>query len=450
MSDRRAIVLVFAAALALCVLVTKSHVLSWNDGSRFATVDALTAAHTFAIDGSPYARDLGDKIRFGGHFYSDKPPLLALLGTGVALALAPLGVTLRATPGTAVYLITLLTVGVWFGIGCAYAYAFQRLLGATRRTAFAVAALTGTATLALTYAIVFANHVPAGAAALAGCYHAVRARGGAAVHAALAGFFFALAYAFDASTIIFVVAALVLLWDAPLRTFALAVAAALPILAAQLAYNVAISGSVLPTAFNAEVWSDPSLPMHTWAPRIWQVYTPAQYAAFIVSLLVGSRGLLLYTPLVAIAGHGFLFLARSRGQGARIALAVTATTVIYFFAIVFLQNDAEAAHFGERRFVDLFFVIGIGLGPALTALRVGLGRAIVRVAAALSIAIAALGTTAPFAGTPGESGLVFASAEFAALARRAPIQAVLDIILVVVVIALVDKIVIGAQTPDPA
>ena len=127
--DRRHLLFVFVAALALCALVTKSHVLGWNDGSRVATVDALTAARTFQIDGSPYAAGLGDEIRFRGRTYSDKPPLLSVLGAGVAAALAPAGITLRRTPGTAIYLVTLFTVGVWFAIGCTYAFAFQRLLG---------------------------------------------------------------------------------------------------------------------------------------------------------------------------------------------------------------------------------------------------------------------------------------------------------------------------------
>jgi len=35
----------------------------WNDASRFATVDALVADHSFAIDGSGYAAATGDKIR---------------------------------------------------------------------------------------------------------------------------------------------------------------------------------------------------------------------------------------------------------------------------------------------------------------------------------------------------------------------------------------------------
>src|SRR5665213_987837 len=153
-TDRRVVALLFLIALAVCALVTKPRVVSWNDGSRIATVDALTADGTFRIDGSPFAVGLGDKIRFHGATYSDKPPLLALCAAAVALAVAPAGVSLRHTPGTAIYLVTLFTVGVWFAVGCCCAYAFARYLGLARNVAVAVAALTGVGTLALPYATV--------------------------------------------------------------------------------------------------------------------------------------------------------------------------------------------------------------------------------------------------------------------------------------------------------
>src|SRR5665213_2377956 len=200
-TDRRVVALLFLIALAVCALVTKPRVVSWNDGSRIATVDALTADGTFRIDGSPFAVGLGDKIRFHGATYSDKPPLLALCAAAVALAVAPAGVSLRHTPGTAIYLVTLFTVGVWFAVGCCCAYAFARYLGLARNVAVA----------------------------LAGCFSAVRARDGARWAAPLAGLFFALAYAFDAAGILLALAGAIVLWGAPLRTWLAALAAGLPV-----------------------------------------------------------------------------------------------------------------------------------------------------------------------------------------------------------------------------
>ena len=109
--DRRITIAVFVVAFALCALLTKTHVTSWNDGSRIATVDALTANKTFVIDGSPFAVNLGDKILFHGRHYSDKPPLLAVEGAAVAFVLAPFGITFEHQRPLTIYLVTLLTVG---------------------------------------------------------------------------------------------------------------------------------------------------------------------------------------------------------------------------------------------------------------------------------------------------------------------------------------------------
>jgi hypothetical protein len=449
--EKRALVYVFAFAFALCALLTRNHVVSWNDGSRIATIDALTADHTFAIEGSPYAANMGDKIRFRGHTYSDKPPLLSVLGAAVAECLAPAGITLRRTPGTAIYLITLLTVGVSFAIACAYAYAFGRRLRFSRRLAAAVAALSGVGTLALPYATVLTNHVPCGAAALAACYHLERARdGGGKVHTAVAGLCLGLAYAIDAAAVTVAIAAAVLLWGRPLRDWLLCAAAGVPIVVLQMAYNVEISGSIMPTLFNAAVWNDPSLPQQSWAAKIFAVYSVRDYFDFTVNLLVGGKGLFSYTPLMFVAAYGFAIMLRAGGRSRRLAIAILATTLVYFLSIVIFINDTVAGHFGERRYVDLIFLLCIALGPALMAIRGATARLAVQVAVVASVAIAALGTVAPFGGAPGEAGFVYGTAEFVALVHRAPVQAALDVLLLFVLLAGVLRLVPFGAALQPA
>ncbi len=341
--DRRTTIVIFLVALAFCAALTKSHVTSWSDQSRVATVDALTSRGTFVITGSPYAQNLGDEITFRGRTYSDKPPLLSLLATAVVLAAAPFGVSLQHTPATAIYLMTLLTVGVWFAIGCAYAYAFARMLGFERRIAAAVAALTGVATLTLPYAIVLTNHVPCGAAGLAGCYHLVRARDGRAVHAALAGLFFALAYAFDAAGILLAVAGAVLLWGQPARRWLIAVAAGLPVVALQMAYNVHVSGSVLPTAFTGSVWTTAPIPPGATEPQPFALHSAADYAQSVLHVLVGGKGLLSYTPLVLVAAYGLAVMWRTGGVMRRLATAIVAATVLFVVTIVTLADPRRAS-----------------------------------------------------------------------------------------------------------
>lgn len=431
------LVCVFGLALLVCAGVTKRHPTSWNDISRWATVDALVSDRTFAIDGSPFAAATGDKIRARGRTFSDKPPLLALSGAGVAEVVQPLGISLRRTPAIAIFLITLLTVGVWYALGCTYAYAFQRRLGFSERRSAAVAAAMGLGTLVLPYATVLVNHVPAGAAGLAGCYHLLferdRARG-----PLLGGMFLALAYAFDPAAVVFGVAAVVLLAGAGARRVALFAIAALPIVALQIAYNVEVTGSALPPIFNGAVWADkslpeyipPSTPMVAW-------YTPGDYARFAFDLLLGNKGLFTFTPLAAVCAYGVVVMWKKDARLRRLALAIAATALTLFVLILFFQNDEGSRNFGERRYVDVFFLACTSLGVAFGAVRGALAAMAVRCAVAASVVITGLGVIEPFGGQPGQDGITFAARDIATIAHRNLGQAIEDIVAIAIVALLV-------------
>jgi hypothetical protein len=448
--ERRRIAIVFCAALALCALVTKPHTLSWNDRSRLATIDALVSAHTFAIESSAFAAGTSDKYRYGGHTYSDKPPALALEGAGAAEVLAPFGITLARTPDRAVYLITLLTVGVWFALACAYAYAFQLLLGLGSHRAAFVACVTGVGTLALPYATVLANHVPSGGAALAGVYHLVRARAGRSgvLHALLAGAFFALAYAFDASAAVFGLAAVILLWGSAPRLWIACAVACAPVIAAQLAFNAHVSNGFGPPALNQSSWNDPASPFYRGADQSAFLFTsPLDYARYAVYLLIGDKGLISYTPLTLVCAYGLVRMWRGPAPQPRLAAALLVTSVAYFALMVAFTNDYGALNYGERRYVDLFFVLCVALGPALAAMPSGLPSVAARIAVVASVAIAALGVVAPFGEVSGVPGYAFAPAEFGRLAHRAPFQASIDVVVLAVMILLVLRFWSSAAAP---
>ncbi len=429
------LVVVFVAAFVVCALLTKTHVISWNDGSRFATVESLVDQHTVAIDDSPFLPIIGDWYRYQGKTYSDKPPLLAASGAAVGFVVAPLGITFERYRGLTIYLVTLFTVGAWFATGCCYVYLFGRLLGYERRRAYGIAALSGLATLSLPYATVLSNHVPCGAAALAACYHAVRARSSAR-DAALTGLFGALAYAFDPTAVIFVAPLALLMFGAGPRRWIVAIAASIPLLAAQLAYTAGVSGSIIPPAENRSLWMDPTLPLYA---TMWAAYatpTPSEDVRNLVNLLVGGKGLFVYTPLMLIVVSGLRVMFRTGDLSRRLAAAIVLTFVTLFVLLLVFQNDATAPNFGERRYVDVFWLLSIALGPALAQLRTLAQRRIVAVLIGLSILIAMLGVLAPFGGLAGESGFIFAFAAFSELAHRSWVQAALDVVLAVAAIVL--------------
>lgn len=450
--ERRAAALVFFFAFAVCALLTKPHALSWNDLSRLATVDSLVSRGTFAIDGSTFAAQTYDKYRYGGRTYSDKPPALALQGAAVAEIVRPLGITLERTPHTAIYLITLFTVGFWFALGSAYAYAFQRLLGFTRVWAALAAGLTGMATLALPYATVLANHVPAGAAALAGVYHLVRGRT-SVVNAAIGGLFLTLAYAFDASQVVFAIAAIALLWGAPARTWIVFGLACIPVVAAQLAFNGSVSSGLGPPAINQATWADPSSPFHRADQTLLPFSSTGDYFRYAAYLLIGDKGLIVYTPLTLVCAYGFARMCAGSAEMRRIAVAVVSTFVLYFILMVAFTNDYGSLNYGERRYVDLFFVVFVALGPARAALADS-ANAVARIAMQLSIALAMLGVLAPFGEPRHESGIAFVLREFNRLAQHAPAQALIDAAAALLIIYAASRFWSSAPVPkydsDPA
>ncbi len=419
--------LVFVVGLLLCALITKPYVSSWNDASRLAMIDALVTHQTAAIDDSPYAAQTRDTIHFQGRTYSDKPPLLALEGAAVAIELNHAGITLQHDPRTSIYFITLLSVGIWYGIGCVYAYLFQRLLGFDRLQSISVTVLTGTGTLVLPYAAVLTNHVPCGAAFLAGAYHLYRARA-EVWHAIPAGMLFGLACLFDASALTFTVFGVFLLRRSSPRCWLLATAAFLPCLALEALYNFTISGSVVPPALNPAFWSDPSLswqsPPSGWAARL------SSYAACALAISIGSKGVVTYTPLVLVCAYGAVQMWRAGGALRELTGAMTSTLVLYVGLIVVLQAvDVSAQNYGERRYANVLPVVAIALGPAFGALPRGWPLVGARLLAVASIVMSWLGVVAPFGGKPGEPGVIFASSAFVRLAQRAPMACVLDLVL---------------------
>ncbi len=428
--------IIFLAALLLCALLTKPHAVSWNDASRLATIEALVTRHTFAIDGTAFSKITKDKYRYGGHTFSDKPPLPALQGAIVAAIAQPLGAPLAPNGGLAIYLVTLFTVGVWFAIGITYVYLLQQLLGVPAQTAAFAAALAGLGTLVLPYATVLANHVPAGAAILAAIYHLARGRDGARLHLVAAGAFASIAYAFDAAACVIAIAAAMLLPVARWDRWAIFALTCAPLVALQLLFNEYTGGTFGPPAMNAASWSDPASPFHY---RFHESLLPfphlADFARYAVYVTVGGKGLIVYTPLVVLCVAGLALLVREGGMQRRVALAIIAMSTVYVLLTIVFTNDFGAQNYGERRYVDILFALCVGLGPVLRSLRLHWQQWVARAIAIASIVIAALGTLAPFGGRVGQSGFGVAWAALLELMHRAPLQAALDVVALIVVLA---------------
>lgn len=164
------------AALTLVALLPFVHARVFeagNDASRFATVETLVDQGTGSIDQSRYHWTV-DRVAIGGHDYSNKPPLLALLGAGAYWMLQHgAGLSFATDEPAVVWSLTFL----FAALPCALlAGLFDRSLrrlwgphGVDRRALGLVTAALAAGTILTSFATTFSNHVIAAALLFAGC-----------------------------------------------------------------------------------------------------------------------------------------------------------------------------------------------------------------------------------------------------------------------------------------
>jgi hypothetical protein len=174
--------IVFAATLLLLALLTHDRVfMSGNDASRLATIEALADQGQANIDDSRYAWTV-DRVTIEGRDYSNKPPLLGIVGAGVYLITRPLlGLGFDAAESRTVYLLTLLLVGL---ATAALAARFHRALGAyselTAAARLMITAALAAGTILTSFSTTLNNHPLAALLLFAACLAACSGKGLAA------------------------------------------------------------------------------------------------------------------------------------------------------------------------------------------------------------------------------------------------------------------------------
>jgi hypothetical protein len=144
---------VLLGAVAVACLSTWPYVVGPNDGSRMATVECLVDQHTLVIEDSwfePYC----DKLLINGRYYSDKPPVPAILMAGEYQVLQWVFGLRLGDKDQHVLLMYLLTLG---SSGAAYVaavwcvYRTAGVLGLSTIWRIVLTVVFGQATVALVY-----------------------------------------------------------------------------------------------------------------------------------------------------------------------------------------------------------------------------------------------------------------------------------------------------------
>src|SRR3954463_12653387 len=129
-----------------------------DEAARLATVQAMVEQRTLTL---PRGK-LPDTqlVRRSNQYYSDQPPVFAVILSGAYWVMMRLGITLDQTPSLAAYLLTLIGTTVPVAWTAALVYRMSRIFELPRpwRAGLATASVFGTGLLS--YATVLNAHAP--------------------------------------------------------------------------------------------------------------------------------------------------------------------------------------------------------------------------------------------------------------------------------------------------
>ena len=347
----------------LCIIGTKSVPASWNDMSRIAAVEALVEQKTWVIDETYWGAQTKDKVFLNGKFYSEKMPLLSLLGAGVY---APLYASGRgslapdcATSGKlcGYYWVTLILIGLPASAMIWLFYHFAQRFGISIQSAIVATFALGLATTILPYSLVFNHHLPAAVCLFASFYLLVSARENqkrARLYLGGAGILLSSAVMFEPQSAImamglFVVAALRVRWQ-----IILVIAGALLPLLVTFWLDYQIARTFLPPYMIPGGYAYPG---SEWADTIGGLGTPDDVPQYGFKMLLGAQGLYAYNPLLLFALGGLFLVARKSKHPLRIEAVSLGTGL----AVLTYYLVTQTGNFGGEAYSVRFFVHTIPL-----------------------------------------------------------------------------------------
>jgi hypothetical protein len=129
------------------------------DDSIFVKVPPQDELNPYSLE-LPSLGGTMDKMFIGGHFYSDKPPVLTLYMAAIYWAAQKLtGLTAAHDPHVFVYLLTVTSSGLAYVVGVLCIWFLALRLGLSENAAFLATLSFGLATIAPVYARGVNNHI---------------------------------------------------------------------------------------------------------------------------------------------------------------------------------------------------------------------------------------------------------------------------------------------------
>jgi hypothetical protein len=347
-----------AAFLFACLQMTKTVPDSWNEMSRVAAIESFVERGTWAIDQSPWMAKIGDRAFIRGRFYSDKMPLLNLLGAGVyAVMHWGWGATLAPTCGQsgvpcAYYGLTLILIGL---PGVALVWLFFRFLLKQQVTVWTAAAATAAlafGSMVWPYSLVINHHLPS-ATALFASFYLLK------IHPNPLGWFFAglfaaLAVSFDFVSVIMCAGLLALAVGSGRHCAMYFGSGALVPLLITGVLDYQITGTLLPPYLVRGAYVFPG---SRFADTPGGVSPPANLPQYAFNMLLGNHGLYAFAPILFFGLAGTVMVAVNKTHPLRREAICIASS--YLAATVYLVT--QTANLGGAAYGVRFYLHAVPL-----------------------------------------------------------------------------------------
>jgi hypothetical protein len=379
--DRPAAVWVLAAAaFVIAACGARPCAGSWNDGSRLAAVDSLIERGTLVIDDSvfvapppellergtpPYppgnsANRTGtcDRLYINGHFYSDKPAVIAVLMAGAYEPLMWLGAPRPSErPDVFAQLMAIIVCGGCYAASVGCLWAIGRRIGLPPGVRLVWLAAFALGTFALAYTRQVNNHLPQLAVVAGACAILVRASANGGIGwgtalglGTLAGIGFNLD--FGNGPLFVAMLGAFLIWRVrkvgPVAGYALAV---LPWVVAGMWINYAIGGVLKPMNMVPEYCRWPGCPFDQSNLTGFVRYGPFDQARYLFFMLFGAPGFFTHNlPLLLALAAGWRVL-RAPFTGRSELLVMLAWCAATWLVYGFLSNNYSGKNVSVRWFV---------------------------------------------------------------------------------------------------
>jgi hypothetical protein len=414
-------VLVLVVALPLLRPLRQPTLISDNERSRLATIEAIVERRTLAVDSSLYFRPrttITTGAATAERHYSAQPPVMSALLAGPYWLMHKLGLSFESNPALSTYLLTLIGVTLPVALSAGLIYRMGRLFELARpwRMTLAIAAVFGSGLLS--YSTALNSHAPAAFFILAACacfFHSGLTKAVVRSYAwlGLAGLCAALAAAIDLGAAVFLVLLvgiiLAMRWPITSRLAGLIwyVAGAVGPIVLHAWLTVPITGDIRPGFLHPEL-NPPGAPTQVVMDQDKDDSDQLTYmqtvALHLADGLLGPHGLLSHFPIVlfGIGGIGAVLHRHWPLPTKVLALACLSGAIAIVIAYVTMPAKWEQPMFSVRWFIVFMPLLVYWCGAWLRKPHPPIMWVGAAVLLAFSMLTTILGATAPF--TKGEIG----------------------------------------------